>query len=169
MEYAIFVSRLTSFKNWPSGHVVSPNALARAGLFYTGFKDRVRCFYCGLGLVSWEIGDDPWIEHARHSPECTYVQRNKPPTSNGTERQMSADDNEVTAPGIPSQSNVSLEAKQTDALDDNNHCRICLDNRSIIVFLPCGHLVSCAECAPALKLCPICRADIRGTVRAFLP
>ncbi|WAR07990.1 BIR7B-like protein [Mya arenaria] len=139
MEYAIFVSRLTSFKNWPSGHVVSPNALARAGLFYTAGKSEMT-----LGLSTHDI-------------------------LLNTERQMSADDNEVTAPGIPSQSNVSLEAKQTDALDDNNHCRICLDNRSIIVFLPCGHLVSCAECAPALKLCPICRADIRGTVRAFLP
>ncbi|XP_074640776.1 baculoviral IAP repeat-containing protein 3-like [Tubulanus polymorphus] len=47
-------------------------------------------------------------------------------------------------------------------------CKICMDNKADIVFLPCGHLVSCRGCAPAMKKCPICRANIRGTVRTFM-
>ncbi|KAK7107413.1 E3 ubiquitin-protein ligase XIAP-like [Littorina saxatilis] len=46
-------------------------------------------------------------------------------------------------------------------------CKICLDKESSIVFLPCGHLVSCPECSPALKHCPMCRQRVKGRVRAF--
>ncbi|XP_021360355.1 putative inhibitor of apoptosis [Mizuhopecten yessoensis] len=44
-------------------------------------------------------------------------------------------------------------------------CKICLQNPVAIVFLPCGHLVSCPVCAPALKKCPICRGPMKATVR----
>lgn len=37
-----------------------------------------------------------------------------------------------------------------------------------IVFLPCGHLVSCTACAAGLLQCPICRASIKGVVRTYL-
>ncbi|KAI0216724.1 Baculoviral IAP repeat-containing protein 2, partial [Lamellibrachia satsuma] len=47
-------------------------------------------------------------------------------------------------------------------------CKICMDDEAKILFLPCGHLCSCAKCAPALRNCPICRALIRGTVRVYL-
>lgn len=38
-----------------------------------------------------------------------------------------------------------------------------------VVFLPCGHLLACTECASALKLCALCRKTIQATVRAYLP
>nr|ADG85256.1 inhibitor of apoptosis protein 1 [Ostrea edulis] len=44
-------------------------------------------------------------------------------------------------------------------------CILCCEERVSIVFLPCGHLVSCAQCSPALKNCPVCRESIKGTVR----
>ncbi|KAI0221800.1 Baculoviral IAP repeat-containing protein 2, partial [Lamellibrachia satsuma] len=47
-------------------------------------------------------------------------------------------------------------------------CKICMDDEANVLFLPCGHLCSCARCAPALRNCAICRALIRGTVRVFL-
>ncbi|XP_064600153.1 baculoviral IAP repeat-containing protein 7-like [Liolophura sinensis] len=47
-------------------------------------------------------------------------------------------------------------------------CKICMDRESSVVFLPCGHLVCCTECAPALTNCPICRATIKGSVRTFM-
>lgn len=47
-------------------------------------------------------------------------------------------------------------------------CKICMDLDVAIVFLPCGHLVSCAMCAPAMKICPVCRELIRGTVKAYM-
>ncbi len=48
-------------------------------------------------------------------------------------------------------------------------CTICMDREVSIVNLPCGHLVTCVECNLASRDCPICRATIRGVVRAFLP
>ncbi|OWF36928.1 inhibitor of apoptosis [Mizuhopecten yessoensis] len=51
--------------------------MARAGFFYAGYGDYVRCFFCGGGLRNWEPGDDPWVEHARWFPRCAYVKQNK--------------------------------------------------------------------------------------------
>ncbi|CAL1545892.1 unnamed protein product, partial [Lymnaea stagnalis] len=47
-------------------------------------------------------------------------------------------------------------------------CKICMDKEVAVVFLPCGHLVSCAECASAMKDCPVCRVTVKGVVRAIL-
>uniref|UniRef100_T1JFM1 RING-type domain-containing protein n=1 Tax=Strigamia maritima TaxID=126957 RepID=T1JFM1_STRMM len=47
-------------------------------------------------------------------------------------------------------------------------CKICMDEEIGVVFLPCGHLICCPKCAPSLKDCPVCRKEIRGTVRTFL-
>ena len=43
-----------------------------------------------------------------------------------------------------------------------------MDEEVSIVLLPCGHLISCTKCAPALRQCPICRNGIKGTVRTFM-
>ena len=40
-------------------------------------SDYVKCFYCDGGLCNWELGDDPWIEHAKWFPDCEFVQLNK--------------------------------------------------------------------------------------------
>ena len=47
-------------------------------------------------------------------------------------------------------------------------CKICMDKEVALVFLPCGHLVSCSECGVAMKDCPMCRVNVRGVVHAFL-
>lgn len=53
-------------------------------------------------------------------------------------------------------------------LKEQKTCKICLDNDLSIVFLPCGHFVSCATCAPSLKNCPLCRSQIMGLVRTYM-
>ena len=47
-------------------------------------------------------------------------------------------------------------------------CKICFSAAVGIIFLPCGHLVCCVSCAPAMVDCPICRKTVNGTVQAFL-
>ncbi|GFR90209.1 baculoviral IAP repeat-containing protein 7 [Elysia marginata] len=47
-------------------------------------------------------------------------------------------------------------------------CKICMDREVAVVFLPCGHLVCCTECASAMKDCPVCRNQVKGIVRAFM-
>lgn len=62
---------------------------------------------------------------------------------------------------------VSLE-EENRLLKEARLCKICMDNEVGIVFLPCGHLASCVNCAPNLQDCPVCRSAIKATVRTFL-
>nr|XP_035924382.1 putative inhibitor of apoptosis isoform X2 [Halichoerus grypus] len=64
-------------------------------------------------------------------------------------------------------SGLSLE-EQLRRLQEERTCKVCMDKEVSIVFIPCGHLVVCQECAPSLRKCPICRGVIKGTVRTFL-
>ncbi|NXX50764.1 BIR protein, partial [Tricholaema leucomelas] len=58
--------------------------------------------------------------------------------------------------------------EQLRRLQEERTCKVCMDKEVSIVFIPCGHLVVCKECAPSLRKCPICRGTIKGTVRTFL-
>lgn len=53
-------------------------------------------------------------------------------------------------------------------LQEERTCKVCMDKLVSIVFIPCGHLVVCGDCAASLRHCPICRAVVRGSVRAFM-
>ena len=65
------VNRLHTFRDWPKYcSFVSAEDLAKAGLYYIGPGDRVRCVYCLNILKMWEEGDDPQTEHDRENPEC---------------------------------------------------------------------------------------------------
>jgi baculoviral IAP repeat-containing protein 7/8 len=58
--------------------------------------------------------------------------------------------------------------EQNNQLRQQTVCKICMDKEVAVLFLPCGHLVSCTDCAAALKDCPVCRNSVRGIVRAFM-
>ncbi|KAK6994251.1 E3 ubiquitin-protein ligase XIAP-like isoform X1 [Biomphalaria glabrata] len=47
-------------------------------------------------------------------------------------------------------------------------CKLCLDKDVSVVFLPCGHLVSCVDCSCALVDCPVCRSRVTGIARAII-
>uniref|UniRef100_H2Z945 RING-type domain-containing protein n=1 Tax=Ciona savignyi TaxID=51511 RepID=H2Z945_CIOSA len=53
-------------------------------------------------------------------------------------------------------------------LQEERKCKICLDRVSNIVFVPCGHLCCCSECADGMKKCPICRDKIREMYKTFM-
>uniref|UniRef100_A0A665TW27 RING-type E3 ubiquitin transferase n=1 Tax=Echeneis naucrates TaxID=173247 RepID=A0A665TW27_ECHNA len=251
-------SRLTTFHNWPSEASVQPDVLARAGFFYTGHGDNVKCFYCDGGLRNWEPGDDPWQEHAKWFPRCEFLIQSRgqeyisniqdthfhlgetpschfPDVVGGlgassamlcpavqTVLQMGFDANLVeslvqTKYLLTGQHYTSVSALVTEVLQaeeenrqrgsqnrepetrqgssggsvrtqapgrekvndpspeellrqlqEERTCKVCMDKLVSIVFIPCGHLVVCSDCAASLRHCPICRAVIRGSVRAFM-
>lgn len=39
-------------------------------------------------------------------------------------------------------------------------CVVCLERKSSVILLPCGHLCSCSQCNFDISQCPLCRADI---------
>lgn len=277
-------SRLRTFSSWPEELIQTPEMLAEAGFYYVGTGDQVRCFYCDGGLRHWDPEDEPWVEHARWFPTCSFIRLIKgqdfiyscnpqqlphnnltpmlhlPQHPNGripnpraleiSDQDMqvymnsepalaalgiglpmgrvkqairqriqetgcnysSADalieatlnlqleDADVPDADIQIQQEVAsilsrvvekslppqrLEAEKSIpthtevlpklSLEEENRqlkearlCKICMDNEIGVVFLPCGHLTTCVNCAPSLKDCPVCRSVIKGTVRTFL-
>ncbi|KAM8961268.1 baculoviral IAP repeat-containing protein 1-like [Pelodytes ibericus] len=69
--------RLMSYANWPVYSLIEPAALAQAGFFFTGRRDNVQCFSCKGFLGNWLENDDPWKEHAKWFPKCTFLQSMK--------------------------------------------------------------------------------------------
>ncbi|XP_055955957.1 uncharacterized protein LOC126815350 [Patella vulgata] len=69
---ASYQNRLDTFKKWPH-HSISPRDVSRAGLYMTGKGDSVQCFTCDVILKSWKPTDDPFTEHQKWSPNCSYI------------------------------------------------------------------------------------------------
>ncbi|ABY65742.1 inhibitor of apoptosis protein 3 [Orgyia leucostigma nucleopolyhedrovirus] len=70
-DYTTLADRVKTFIGWPG--VQNPQDMAAAGFFYTGIKDKVKCFFCDGGLDNWETSDDPYEQHALHFNRCAYV------------------------------------------------------------------------------------------------
>jgi baculoviral IAP repeat-containing protein 2/3 len=63
---------------------------------------------------------------------------------------------------------LELKEEEIRKLREARQCKICMDNEVGVVFLPCGHLVSCVSCATALSNCALCRQPIKAVVRTYL-
>ncbi|XP_070189319.1 baculoviral IAP repeat-containing protein 3-like isoform X2 [Littorina saxatilis] len=72
-QFSTVQSRLATFSNWTLSTVFPPQALAALGFYYAGYADCVRCFYCGVGLKSWDERDDVTTEHVRWRPQCGFL------------------------------------------------------------------------------------------------
>ncbi|XP_059160174.1 E3 ubiquitin-protein ligase XIAP-like isoform X2 [Physella acuta] len=78
-----------------------------------------------------------------------------------------------TAPGVSPDIAHNLKMirtikEQNNQLRQQTVCKICMDQEVAVIFLPCGHLASCADCASSRPDCPICKRQIRGSVRVFM-
>lgn len=51
---------------------------------------------------------------------------------------------------------IVVEPKEYPTIDAAV-CKICYKEKLTVVFLPCGHLVACVQCAVTLDHCAICR------------
>lgn len=50
-----------------------------------------------------------------------------------------------------------------------NECVICMDKQYQVVFIPCGHLCVCPNCALQLTNCPLCRISIKQKLNVIVP
>ncbi|CAC5378826.1 BIRC2_3 [Mytilus coruscus] len=85
-------------------------------------------------------------------PEITLPTKDLKPIDMDIERKSKADDDPGTL------------QKENEELEDLYTCKICLDEKVGVTFLPCGHLVTCKSCSPKLRKCPLCRKFIRSTI-----
>ena len=62
---------------------------------------------------------------------------------------------------------LDAENKLKD-MEEARACKICMDHYVCIAFVPCGHLVTCMECAPECPNCPMCRKPIQSQLKTFM-
>ncbi|XP_018414125.1 PREDICTED: E3 ubiquitin-protein ligase XIAP [Nanorana parkeri] len=53
-------------------------------------------------------------------------------------------------------------------LEEEKICKVCMDKAVSVVFIPCGHLVVCSDCAEVLDKCPICCIIIQRRQKIFM-
>ena len=145
------------------------------------------CFHCQGGLQNWEPNDDPWEEHAKHFPLCEFLNLIKSrgyvrkvqdgyrtslrkyssmsESSNNSNTSSHSPESHPMSPEYYIPSNLTNSQKKDD---DDKLCKICVDNKLGVVFLPCGHFVTCTSCAASLQKCPVCRSTISNLVKTYL-
>ncbi|XP_076799916.1 inhibitor of apoptosis protein-like isoform X1 [Clavelina lepadiformis] len=64
--------RLSTFKDFPSNVPVDVRRLASRGFYFTGYKDRVKCFSCGQCLQDWTVDDNPGSDDW-HRSDCELI------------------------------------------------------------------------------------------------
>jgi len=47
-------------------------------------------------------------------------------------------------------------------------CSVCMEESRQILFVPCGHVVTCVGCSEQVEICPMCRAQINSRMRAYI-
>ena len=117
------------------------------------------------------------MEETRHEMEETIqvlqqaVQQERQQTEQLQQRVMEL---ELTPEG-EFQRRIREMEEENRRLRFHKLCKICLEKDVQVVFIPCGHTVSCQVCAqrltdekdPSKRKCPVCRKNIEGKVRVF--
>ncbi|CAL1536906.1 unnamed protein product [Lymnaea stagnalis] len=58
--------------------------------------------------------------------------------------------------------------KENNLLETTRMCTMCRVNPRGITFLPCGHFLTCRECAGPVYVCSVCKKNILATVETYL-
>ncbi|KAK3535787.1 hypothetical protein QTP70_021099 [Hemibagrus guttatus] len=224
----LFGKRLESFKD--GAHPINLEMLARAGFYSMGQGECVVCFKCGGQLKNWQPDDDPWVEHAKFYPGCSFLLAEKGQefinsiqlrhpgfsTANGFSSHERTASNilqsEIAKQAVDmgydpvkverlileklrqsrkgystvedlirdifngvgdGDSAVRLKSepedplKKLEMLQHEKLCKVCMDSDITMVFIPCGHLVTCKQCSESLQKCPVCCAEITQKIKTY--
>lgn len=179
--------RLVTFKDWPAFLHPRPEQLAEAGFFYYNYSDHVKCYSCNLHLKDWQPNDDPWKEHAILSKDCKFMKlmkgdayieaaRNENHMRKSTiveksniSKAVYKKENKVLAtPQSIVNTAVTTTTKTVKQEGDAKLCKICFEADYNTVFIPCGHIIACSECALSLTKCVICSKPLDDIIKIFI-
>ncbi|AAQ21680.1 iap [Cryptophlebia leucotreta granulovirus] len=156
-------ARYKTFETWPLGLKQTKDDMVDAGFYYSGYGDRVECFYCGVILCDWWPEDEAWRRHIKANSECAYVlMRKKDDFIDDILK-----DKEINKEEIIKTENIDTEDSEHT---DNSLCVTCMDNTRNMCLLPCKHVILCGDCLSTIpdKRCPMCRQKISLFVPVFL-
>lgn len=163
-EHKLMQQRIKSFDTWPVGIKQRPQELAEAGFFYSGQSDITLCFSCGVRLSQWEPSDNAWVEHKKHATtDCDFLRINHETVKINEEKY-----NEVKK--LQKSEDISDDTSESPEreVQFESLCKICLERKSSVLFLPCKHVAVCGICVFGIeKDCPICRTPIDETIDLY--
>ena len=91
--------------------------------------------------------------------------------------EIALDKNELTT-AKSALAEIQVELKDvTNRLNDQNTCKVCMEQKVDTAFLPCGHVVCCQACATVtmsrvnqqgVATCPICRVALQNKIKVYL-
>lgn len=74
MKYEII--RYSSFSDFKRNCPISLMKLSRAGFYYDGSSDSVKCYQCNYAYTDIQSSDEPMEIHYKNSPNCNFVKGN---------------------------------------------------------------------------------------------
>ncbi|OXA38549.1 baculoviral IAP repeat-containing protein 7 [Folsomia candida] len=151
-----------SFFNGPSSTGTSPQASSSSSSS-GGSGDETSPTTCTPRIVKSPSSQDQ--RHAGSSSPQSQPVPSEESSESGKELASKAEDS-LNADQVEKENNNMEEELQQ--LRKATQCKICMDNGVEVVFLPCGHLVSCTRCATALSNCAVCRQPIKAYVKTYL-
>ncbi|KYQ54909.1 Apoptosis 1 inhibitor [Trachymyrmex zeteki] len=91
-------------------------------------------------------------------------------SQNSISSEITNDNTEASAVSGEAKSEEQSVQSQGDKPCDKDArlCKICFSREVRIVFMPCGHLLACAECAKNMKICGVCRKNVELTVQVYI-
>jgi len=114
-------NRLATFEKYPITAALNPWKLAKAGFFYTGYKDQTKCSCCGRQVKNWGKEDNP-LDAEWHEITCRFKENDpeyNQPILNEVRRIQSREQNyqsqgmtpaEYSLPEDPIEINVTRES-----------------------------------------------------------
>lgn len=108
---------------------------------------------CKLCLTPYCSAKCKSKDYSRHRKEC--------PEMRNEEKQRDAKEQEY-------ESCIKSLRADNDRLKEQSLCKVCLEGEAGVVFDPCGHLCCCHECSTQLRVCPMCREDVKKPIKVFI-
>lgn len=79
----------------------------------------------------------------------------------------SEDEEESGEQGSSSTARPSSPKDELKKLEEQKICKICRKENVEVLFLPCGHLVSCSQCSSTASQCPVCKMAVTDKIRIY--
>ena len=182
-QYQLYEHRLSSFidRSWPISLHQNEVTMANAGFFYSGYGDIVICAFCGLYLHRWLPNDEPITEHKKFNRNCKVVslfQNDNQSTIqyHGLFMKIKSVCYNVITFLISTFSNLKnliyfyFQKKFSSkffGVSFHSLCKICFNEESNALLLPCHHVSTCHLCTICINVCPICRCEIKSIIKVY--
>jgi len=123
--------------------------------------------------VKKEEAHEPLKKEAKLAKtDCIQDEVPMPSTSASASKEQNEEVKEKSSEGTSTTSEADRKSRDLEEevrkLKEAKQCKICMDKEADVVFLPCGHLISCVRCATALSTCALCRQQIKAVVRTYM-